>query len=153
VRAHYADFGPTLACEYLPKEHGLKIRREKLRQLLTAGGLWEPKPRKLNEVHQWRPRRSCWGELSPWDTSVHAWLETRGPSKMYLIAGIDDATNRLFARFVPADSTEQHMRVLWAYCGAARSSAGAVHRSSQRVSADASAGLAGSSKMPSDAAV
>ena len=50
-----------------------------------------------------------------WDTSVHAWLEERGPEKMYLIALIDDATSTLFARFVPADSTEYHMRVLWAY--------------------------------------
>jgi hypothetical protein len=50
-----------------------------------------------------------------WDTSIHAWLEERGPDQMYLIALIDDATSRLFARFVPADSTEHHMRVLWAY--------------------------------------
>jgi hypothetical protein len=50
-----------------------------------------------------------------WDTSVHAWLEERGPAKMYLIAGIDDASNTLLARFVPSDATEQHMRVRWAY--------------------------------------
>ena len=43
------------------------------------------------------------------------WLEERGPAKMYLIAGIDDATNALFARFVEADSAEHHMRVLWEY--------------------------------------
>ncbi len=115
VRAHYRDFGPTLACECLKERHGLEISREKLRQLLTAAGLWEPKPWRLKSVHVWRPRRSCLGEMLQWDTSVHAWLEERGPDKMYLIAGIDDATNRLFARFVPADSSEQHMRVLWAY--------------------------------------
>jgi hypothetical protein len=63
----------------------------------------------------WRPRRSCRGELIQWDTSIHAWLEERGPEKMYLVALIDDATSRLFARFVPADSTEHHMRVLWGY--------------------------------------
>ena len=34
---------------------------------------------------------------------------------MYLVALIDDATSTLFARFVPADSTEHHMRVLWGY--------------------------------------
>src|SRR4051812_13216405 len=70
---------------------------------------------KISEIHTWRARRSCSGELIQWDTSVHAWLEDRGPEKMYLIALIDDATSRLFARFVPADSTEHHMRVLWAY--------------------------------------
>jgi hypothetical protein len=34
-----------------------------------------------------------------WDTSEHDWLEGRG-EKLYLIAMIDDATSRLFARFV-----------------------------------------------------
>jgi transposase len=115
ARARYRDFGPTLACEYLRERHGIGISREKLRQLLTAAGLWQPQPRKLKSVHVWRPRRSCWGEMLQWDTSIHAWLEERGPAKMYLIAGIDDATNRLFARFVAEDSTAQHMRVLWSY--------------------------------------
>jgi hypothetical protein len=45
---------------------------------------------------------------------VHGWLEERGPEKMYLIAAIDDATSRLFARFVPADATEHHWnRSFW----------------------------------------
>jgi hypothetical protein len=34
---------------------------------------------------------------------------------MYLIALIDDATSTRVARFVPVDSTEHHMKVLWAY--------------------------------------
>jgi hypothetical protein len=115
VREHYRDFGPTLAAEYLNRERKLKLSRETLRQLMIGAGLWKAKSRKLREVHVWRPRRSCRGELVQWDTSIHAWLEDRGPEKMYLIALIDDATSRLFARFVPADSSEQHMRVLWAY--------------------------------------
>jgi len=111
----YADFGPTLAAEYLAKDEAIKISRETLRKLLIAAGLRQAKPRKVKQIHQWRPRRSSRGELLQWDTSVHAWLEDRGPEKMYLVAAIDDATNTLFARFVPADSTEYHMRVLWAY--------------------------------------
>jgi transposase len=115
ARKHYGDFGPTLACEYLKEQHGIAISRETLRQWLTGAGLWEPKPRRLASVHVWRPRRSCRGEMLQWDTSIHAWLEDRGPAKMYLIAGIDDASNTLFARFVACDSTQEHMRVLWAY--------------------------------------
>jgi transposase len=115
VQRQYRDFGPTLAAEYLAKDLNIHLSHETLRQLLIREGLWKPKLRKIQEVHVWRPRRSCWGELVQWDTSVHAWLEQRGPAKMYLIALIDDATSRLFARFVPADSTEHHMRVLWAY--------------------------------------
>lgn len=115
VRSRYRDFGPTLATEYLAKDLDIEVSRETLRQLMIRAGLWEAKARKVGEVHVWRPRRSCQGELVQWDTSVHAWLEERGPEKMYLIALIDDATSTLFARFVPADSTEHHMRVLWAY--------------------------------------
>jgi len=114
-QAHYRDFGPTLAAEYLAKDLQIGLSRETLRQLLIREGIWKAKPRRVKQVHVWRPRRSCRGELVQWDTSVHAWLEDRGPEKMYLIALIDDATSTLFARFVPADSTEQHMRVLWAY--------------------------------------
>jgi transposase InsO family protein len=53
-------------------------------------------------------------ELVQWDTSEHDWLEGRG-EKLYLIAMIDDATSRLFARFVRHDSTEENMRLLWDY--------------------------------------
>jgi transposase len=115
VKREYRDFGPTLAAEYLDKDLEIKLSRETLRQLLIREGIWKAKPRRITEVHMWRPRRSCRGELVQWDTSTHAWLEERGPGRMYLIALIDDATSRLFARFVPADSTEQNMRVLGAY--------------------------------------
>lgn len=115
VKRDYADFGPTLAAEYLAKEHKIRLSRETLRRLLMADGHWKPQRRKVKSVHVWRQRSACRGELVQWDTSVHAWLEERGPEKMYLIALIDDATSSLFARFVPADSTEQHMRVLREY--------------------------------------
>lgn len=115
VREHYRDFGPTLAAEQLKEDWKIELSRETLRQLMIGGGLWKAKERKVSEVHVWRPRRSCRGELVQWDTSIHAWLEDRGPEKMYLIALIDDATSTLFGRFVPADSSEQHRRVLWAY--------------------------------------
>ena len=49
-----------------------------------------------------------------WDTSTHDWLEGRG-EKLYLIKMIDDATSRLFARFVRGDSTEANRGVLEAY--------------------------------------
>jgi transposase len=115
VKRDYRDFGPTLASEYLARDLGVTVSRETLRQLLIRDGAWKASPRKVSEVHVWRPRRSCRGELVQWDTSIHAWLEERGPEKMYLIALSDDATSTLFARLVPADSTGQHMRVLWAY--------------------------------------
>ena len=114
VKAKYGDFGPTLACEYLAKYHAVQVSKETLRQWLMAAGLRRGKRRKTEEVHVWRPRRGCRGELVQWDTSVHDWLEGRGP-QLHLVAMIDDATSQAYARFVEQDSTEENLRVLWGY--------------------------------------
>jgi transposase len=110
----YKGFGPTLAAEYLEKKHGIEVSKETVRQWMMRAKLWRGKKAKVQEVHMWRPRRSRFGELVQWDTSDHDWLEGRG-EKLYLIAMIDDATSRLFARFVRSDSTEENMRLLWDY--------------------------------------
>jgi len=114
VQAAYRDFGPTLAQEYLAKHDGIPVSKETLRQWLMEAGIWKARRRRVKEVHTWRPRRECRGELVQWDTSEHAWLEGRGPEP-YLIIMIDDATNRLQARFVPHDSTEENLRMLKIY--------------------------------------
>ena len=114
VKAKYRGFGPTLASEYLAKGDGITVSKETLRQWLIEAGVWKRKKRRVEEVHEWRPRRSCRGELVQWDTSEHDWLEGRG-EKLYLIALIDDATSRLLARFVRHDSTEENLRVLRSY--------------------------------------
>jgi transposase len=110
----YERFGPTLAAEYLAKKHGIRASKETVRQWMMRAKLWRGKKAKVKEVHTWRPRRSRFGELVQWDTSEHDWLEGRG-EKLYLIAMIDDATSRLFARFVRQDSTEENMKLLWSY--------------------------------------
>ena len=81
---------------------------------MAKAGLWKAGRRRVVEVHQWRPRRSRCGELVQWDTSAHDWLEGRGET-IYLISMIDDATSRLFARFVRHDTSEENMRLLWSY--------------------------------------
>jgi hypothetical protein len=110
----YEGFGPTLAAEYLANKHGIKASKETVRQWMIGGKLWRAKKEKVKQVHAWRPRRSRFGELVQWDTSEHDWLEGRG-EKLYLIAMIDDATSRLFARFVRHDSTEENMKQVWSY--------------------------------------
>ena len=114
VKAKYSDFGPTLACEYLAKKEGVEVSKETLRQWMMTEGLRRGKRRQVEEVHVWRRRRSCRGELVQWDTSVHDWLEGRGP-RLYLVAMIDDATSLAYSRFVEQDSTEANMGVLWGY--------------------------------------
>src|ERR1039457_173761 len=110
----YQGFGPTLAAEYLRKKHKIEASRETVRKWMVAGKLWRAKKDQVRQVHVWRPRRSRFGELVQWDTSEHDWLEGRG-EKLYLIAMIDDATSRLFARFVRHDSTEENMKLVWSY--------------------------------------
>ena len=110
----YKGFGPTLAAEYLANKHGIEASKETVRQWMMRAKLWRGKQAKAKDVHTWRPRRSRFGELVQWDTSEHDWLEGRG-ERLYLIAMIDDATSRLFARFVRHDSTEENMKLLWSY--------------------------------------
>ena len=110
----YRGFGPTLASEYLAKKHKIKIGREALRQVMMQAGLWRSRRQKVEDIHEWRPRRSSRGELVQWDTSEHDWLEGRG-EKLYLIHMIDDATSQLWGRFVRSDSTEENLRLLRSY--------------------------------------
>ncbi len=114
-RREYGDFGPTLAVEYLAAEHQIAVCKETLRKWLIEAGAWKPRRRRVKQVHVWRPRRNCRGELVQWDTSLHDWLEGRSHEPVKLIAMIDDATNGLFARFVREDSTREHMQVLRTY--------------------------------------
>jgi len=114
VKREYGDFGPTLAAEYLAERHGIQVSKETLRQVLLAAGVWKRKRRRVEEVHVWRARRACWGELVQWDTSEHDWLEGRGP-KLYLLAMIDDATSRALARFAVQDTTQENFRLLADY--------------------------------------
>jgi len=108
-RQRYADFGPTFASEKLAAE-GLCVGTQTLRRWLIAEGMWQRQRRR--EPHRSRrPRRSCFGELVHMDASIHDWLEGRG-EEVVLISMIDDATNRILARFYPAATTETHLDLL-----------------------------------------
>jgi len=110
----YKGFGPTLAAEYLAKKHNMKVSKETVRKWMREAGLWRARKQRVEKVHMWRERRERFGELVQWDTSTHDWLEGRG-ERIYLIKMIDDASSRLFARFVPSDSTVGNMAVLEEY--------------------------------------
>jgi len=115
IEREYADFGPTLASEYLARDHKITVSRETVRQWMLRAGLWKRRKQRLEQVHVWRARRSCFGELVQWDTSDHDWLEGRGEERIYLIAMIDDASSRALARFARQDSTAENMRLVWAW--------------------------------------
>jgi transposase len=108
VKQRYRDFGPTLAAEHLVQE-GFPVSRETLRKWMSKTALWRPRPRRVKKIHVWRERRACFGEMVMQDSSPFRWLEERRPA-CQLIAVLDDATSRLWARFVEHDSTEENLR-------------------------------------------
>jgi len=112
---HYGDFGPTLAVEKLAERHGLSVSDETLRGWLQAKGVTHFQRRKRPH-RAWRARKAHVGELVQLDGSHHDWFEGRGP-RCVLMAYIDDASSRVFARFydyegtIPAlDSFQRYIR-------------------------------------------
>jgi hypothetical protein len=99
----YADFGPTLAAEKLAERQGLMLSDETLRGWLRAEGVDHFRRRKRPH-RAWRVRRAHVGELLQMDGSHHDWLEGRGP-RCVLMAYIDDASSRVFARFYEYEGT------------------------------------------------
>src|SRR5512134_3279248 len=102
VEARYPDFGPTLAAEYLAGE-GLKVAHETLRRWLLAEGKWTVR-RRRQQHRQWRERKPCFGAMVQLDGSHHDWFEGRR-GKCVLMVMVDDATNRIRARFSEEETT------------------------------------------------
>lgn len=118
VREHYADFGPTLACEYLVARHGYTGSAETLRGWMIEASLWKAKRTRVRRIHSPRERRSRLGELVQIDGSPHAWFEHRA-GKCCLIAFIDDATGVLLqACFYPVESTNAYLHSLHCHVSA-----------------------------------
>lgn len=101
--AQYGDFGPTLAAEKLADRHGVTISAETLRGWLLEHGV-EHFQRRKRPHRAWRARKARVGELVQLDGSHHDWFEGRGP-RCVLMAYIDDASSRVFARFYEYEGT------------------------------------------------
>ena len=99
----YQGFGPTLAAEKLLELEGIAVSKETLRTWLIEAGQWQ-KGRKVRAHRQWRERKSNFGEMLQLDGSHHDWFEGRRP-KCVLMAYIDDATSRVYARFYEYEGT------------------------------------------------
>lgn len=112
-RGIYSGFGPTFASEKLLERDGIKVSDETLRlwfkeaEILYQG-------RKGRKHRQWRERKEQIGELVQMDGSHHDWLEGRGP-ECVLMAYIDDATGRAYARFYDYEGTYPAMDSFWRY--------------------------------------
>lgn len=117
VAEHYADFGPTLACEQLRDRHELILSKETLRQLMIGAGLWTPKGVRRAALHQPRERRPCRGELVQIDGSRHDWFEGRSAACTLLVY-VDDATGELLQLFfAETESTTSYFEATRRYIG------------------------------------
>lgn len=112
IGEHYADFGPTLACEKLQERHQITLSVETVRQAMLRAGLWRARRGAGARTHAMRERRARRGELIQIDGSPHDWFEGRAP-RCCLLVFIDDATSELTAlRFVDSETTLGYMSLL-----------------------------------------
>jgi hypothetical protein len=112
-RERYSDYGPTLFAEMLQEHHQITLSAETLRQWLLAVGLWQRR-NKHRRHRRKRPRRGAIGELVQFDGSIHDWFEGRGPCCTAIVM-VDDASSRVFIRFVNSENTEDCMRTMMLY--------------------------------------
>ena len=112
-RERYSDYGPTLFAEMLQEHHQITLAAETLRQWLLGAGLWQ-KQIKRRRHRRKRPRRAAIGELVQFDGSIHDWFEGRGPYCTAIVI-VDDASSRVFIRFVTSENTEDCMRTMKLY--------------------------------------
>jgi len=102
-RQRYPDYGPTLFAEMLKDHHRLRIAPETLRRWLIADRKWIGiRKTRLHRKH--RERRAAIGSLVQLDGSVHDWFEGRGPACTLLVF-IDDASSRVYLRFITSENT------------------------------------------------
>ena len=92
-----------MAAEKLAERHGIAVSAETLRGWLLATGVTHFRRRKRPH-RAWRARKAHLGELVQLDGSHHDWFEGRG-ARCVLMAYIDDASSRVFARFYDHEGT------------------------------------------------
>jgi len=109
----YADFGPTLAAEYLTGDLQQPLAVTTLRRWLLAAGLWQRRRRRAAH-RRWRARKEHPGEMVQMDGSHHDWFEGRR-DKAVLMVMIDDATNHTYAQFFEEETTAAAMTTFRRY--------------------------------------
>jgi len=98
INKYYVDFGPLLAAEKLASRHNIHRHHSTIRNIMIAEGIWRPKQKQKKQYRSWRARKASLGEMIQYDGSYEYWFENRGP-KCCLLAAIDDATSKVWAKF------------------------------------------------------
>lgn len=108
-RGVYAGFNDRHFTDKLVGK-GIKIGREKVRQVLRSAGIEPVRKVRRSKHRQRRERRPREAEMLQMDGSPHDWLEGRGPELM-LIHGTDDATNKEWGHFELGETTEGYFKL------------------------------------------
>jgi transposase len=116
IRANFMDSGPRLISEELQLMNDMDVHPETIRRWMIEEKLWSPNDPSKVLHRQSRERRACRGELVQMDTSVHEWLG-EGLGEQYMLAMIDDASNRVYPRLYDADTTRNNMDHIHGYLG------------------------------------
>ena len=112
-RKDYWDYGPTLFSEMLVENHNISVNHETIRKWLREQAITTG-IRKKRPHRRKRQRRSCYGELLQFDGSYHDWFEGRG-AECCLLNCVDDATGRVYLKFVLSENTQDVMLTMWEY--------------------------------------
>ncbi|MCZ6563834.1 MAG: ISNCY family transposase [Deltaproteobacteria bacterium] len=94
AKGEYREFNDHHLTEKLTEEEGIRISREKVRQVLRSEGIASPRRRRPPRHRSRRQRRAAEGMMLQVDGSPHDWLEGRGPA-LTLVGAIDDATGKV----------------------------------------------------------
>ncbi len=112
AKGKYEGYNDSFFTERLGEEEGIRISREKVRQILRKQGIGPKRKRRHPRHRTRRERRPQVGMMLQTDGSRHDWLQGRG-EYLTLIGAIDDATNEVpYALFAPYETTEGYMRML-----------------------------------------
>ncbi|MDH7515450.1 MAG: hypothetical protein QHI48_06235 [Bacteroidota bacterium] len=110
IRRPDTDYGPELLSKVLDERYPIRITSETLRRWMIEAGLWK-RARKGRRHRKKRPRRTAIGELVQFDASHHDWFEGCGPVCCLFVL-IDDASNRSFLHFAPAEGKHAALEAL-----------------------------------------
>lgn len=112
AKGPFAGYNDSFFTERLGEEEGIRISREKVRQLLRKDGIGPKRKRSRPKHRTRRERKPQSGMMLQTDGSRHDWLQRRG-EYLTLIGAIDDATNEVpYAMFAPCETTEGYMKML-----------------------------------------
>jgi transposase len=101
IKDKYFDFNILHLQEKLNDE-GLKVNRETLRKWCHEIGMVKRSKRRRSHPRYHRDRMSQAGMMIQFDGSHHRWF---GGEELCLLAAIDDATNEVYAKFYPGETT------------------------------------------------